>query len=71
MTEGKRKAVQAAQAAIDAHQNFLLLEDGNGKATDLWHLVWSLLDWCDAMNVDFDAVVSEVREEIRSTGPTI
>lgn len=68
-TPGLAKTVKAAQAAIDAHQDTLRLEDGNSPETGLWHLVWSLLDWCDAMNVDFDATVSEVRAEIRNAGP--
>ncbi|WP_187967902.1 hypothetical protein [Aquibium microcysteis] len=70
MPTGPTKAIQAAQAAINAHQKSLLLEDGNGPATDLRHLIHSLLDWSDAMNVDFDATVSEVREDIAIHGLT-
>jgi len=64
-----KKAVEAAQAAINAHQDRMSLGPGNGSATDLWNLVYSLLEWCDAMNVDFDATVSEVRQDMRETSP--
>jgi hypothetical protein len=61
------KAVVAAQAAVDAHQQAMALEAGNGHATDLWHLIYSLLEWCDANGVDFDTTVSEVRQDIANT----
>ena len=55
--------VAAAQAAITTHQEAAGLEAGNGPSTDLWHLLASLMEWCDAKGVDFDATVSEVRAD--------
>ena len=60
--------IEAAQAAIDAHQHTMHLENFNGKATDLWHLVWSLLDWCDHHGVNFDDIVADARDE-RAANP--
>lgn len=56
--------VQAAQAAIDTNNRKLRLELENGDSVDLYHMLRSLLDWCDARSVDFDATVSEVRADM-------
>lgn len=61
----QRRAIDA-QVAIDAHQAGAGLEEGNGNRTELWHLVYSLLHWCDEHAVDFDEVVSDVRAELRT-----
>lgn len=57
--------VAAAQAAIDAHNSAMRLEDGSGLDVDLWHLLRSLIEWADAKGVDLDAELSSAREDIR------
>ena len=63
------RAINGACAAINAHNQSMHLEEGNGHETDLWHLVYSLIEWCDAYNVDFDATVSAVRQDMKETSP--
>jgi hypothetical protein len=57
-------SVYAAQSAIDAHHFAYHLEDGHPPSTALYHLLLSLLDWCDYRGVDFDATLSEVRADV-------
>jgi len=57
-------AVKAAQAAIDAHNAAMCLEDESGPSVDLWHLLVSLVEWADANHVDLDAELSGAREHI-------
>lgn len=59
----QRRAMDA-QVAIDAHQAAGGLEEDSGNRTDLWHLVYSLLHWCDEHAIDFDEVVSDVRTDM-------
>lgn len=62
MTELNR--VDAAQAVLGAHNIARRLEDGQPPAVDLYHLLDSLLEWCDASGVDFDAELSNVRADL-------
>lgn len=59
--------IEAAQAALDGHTARMGLEDGNGPGTDLFHLLGSLLTWADAWSVDFDEILSQVREPVNVT----
>ncbi len=58
-------AVEAAVTAIDAHEAAMKLEPGTGRGVQLWHLIYSLLEWCDVNALDFDATVSEVRQDMK------
>ena len=60
-----QQQVDSAQAAIDVHSEGLALEAGSDPATDLFHLILSLLGWSDARGVDFDAAVSNARQHLR------
>jgi len=55
------QAVDAAQAAIDVNTKRLRMETGHPPAIDFFHLLVSLIEWCDAHSIDFDASVFEVR----------
>lgn len=59
------KAVDAACSAIDAHEVAMKLEPDAGREVQLWHLIYSLLEWCDVNALDFDATVSEVRQDMK------
>lgn len=59
----------AAQSIIDAHTAGRRLEEGNGPATDLYHVLDSLLTWCDFHRVDFDATLSELRSDLAEVPP--
>ncbi|AFU87889.1 hypothetical protein CcrColossus_gp019 [Caulobacter phage CcrColossus] len=60
----------AAQTIIDAHTAGRGLEDDQSRATDLYHVLDSLLTWCDFHRVDFDATLSELRADLASDKPT-
>ena len=45
-------AVAAAQAAVDTHTRSMGLEEGLGARTDVWHLLVSLVLFCDFEDVD-------------------
>lgn len=75
MLEGQEppsETVRAAQVALDAHHKAYRLEDGNGSGTALFHLLASLLEWCDAQTpcVDFDAILEEVRQHFAENDPS-
>ena len=54
------KSVEAACAAIGAHQQSLLI-DGD-PSVQLWHLFASLHEWCAVCGVDFDEELKEFKE---------
>jgi hypothetical protein len=62
----RESVVRAAQAAIDSHKAGLGVEGED--ETQLWHLIASLLEWCDAKNIDFDLQLELVREYYRTEG---
>ena len=55
----ERKAVDAIAAAIVTHENVLGLYPSSESA---WQLIASLLDYCAANDIDFDAAVKDIRE---------
>lgn len=61
-----KKSVEAAQAAVDVHNAALSLERGQPSDVDLFHLIWSLLDWCEVNQVDFDHELQAVRNDRRA-----
>lgn len=58
------KSVKAAQAALDAHEVTLGIEGGN--ECQVRHLLVSLHEFCGANQIDFDLVLSEVKEAVTS-----
>jgi hypothetical protein len=58
----------AAQKVIDLHHEIRRLEGGSGHGTELYHLLDSLLEWADLHEVDFDAILSELRADYARTG---
>ncbi|AXQ69044.1 hypothetical protein HOU02_gp165 [Caulobacter phage CcrBL9] len=60
--------IEAAQAAIDLNTAKVGLEtEDSSPGTDLFHLLGSLLTWADAWGVDFDDILSQVREPVNVT----
>lgn len=59
----------AAQTIIDAHTAGRGLEEGQSRATDLYHVLDSLLTWSDFHGVDFDATLSELRADLAEVPP--
>lgn len=60
------KAIAAAQAAIDTHSQRYCLEPSDADV-QVWHLVASLMEWCDDAQINFDEIVSQCRDEYGST----
>lgn len=58
----ERKAVDAISAAIVTHENVLGLYPSSEPETSAWQLIASLLDYCAANDIDFDATVKDIRE---------
>lgn len=54
----------AFQTAIDGHNRDLGLQTGHCPGVDLWHMIASAIEWCEAQNprVDFDLTLENVRE---------
>lgn len=59
------RSVQAAQQALNTHDTAYSLEKGASPDVQLYHLVASLLEYCDYHGVDLDATVSEVRADLQ------
>lgn len=57
-----QQAVDSAQAAIDLNMQRMRLESTDDQQTRLFHLLISLIEWCEVRRIDFDAAVSEVRQ---------
>ena len=63
------RAIEAFRGALDQHHRDMGLEDEESSpATDLWHLLVSALEWCDANGVDFDETLDEVRQNSKEFG---
>lgn len=60
-----QRAVDAAQQVLAAHNEIYGLEKSNGDKVDVWHLVASLLEFCDARGLEFDLVLEDVREAFK------
>ena len=58
----ERKAVDAISAAIVTHNNMLGLTRSSEPEINAWHILASLLDYCAAHDIDFDATVKDIRE---------
>lgn len=57
-------SVQAAEAALKAHENALGID--GGVNIQVWHLLVSLHEYCAARGVDFDTELAEVKNGIAS-----
>ncbi len=55
--------VTAVQEILDAHDEKLNLDAGSRPETQVWHLLMSLTDYCDAKGLDLDLILENVREE--------
>lgn len=55
--------VSAVQELLDAHDRTLGLEESAGGEQQLWHLLMSLLEFCDARGLEFDSILEHVRED--------
>jgi hypothetical protein len=66
-----KESIEAAKTALDAHALAYRLEDGaeTEGGTKLYHLLASLLEWCDANGEDFDAILSQVRDDFAADAP--
>jgi hypothetical protein len=62
MTTVDRVAVEGAAAAIARNNEIRGLEAGNGLSTDAFHLICSLIEFCDYHTLDFDELLGEARQ---------
>ena len=58
----ERRAVDAISAATVTHENVLGLYPSSEPETAAWHLIASILDYCAAHDIDFDATAKDIRE---------
>lgn len=66
MSQSEENSIQAAERAIDAHTQFLRLDDEGDRANiGMWHLLRSLIEYSDANHLDFDLMVEEVCADLR------
>lgn len=56
--------VTAAQAAIDAAMASARIDPDGSDSVALFHTLIALIEWSDARGVDFDAEVSNARDEL-------
>lgn len=52
----------AAQRAMKQHESDLMLDCANDPDLSVWHMIASLIEFCDEHGVDFDERLSCVRE---------
>lgn len=64
-----QEVIAAARASIEAHYHDMGFEPTSEISTKLWHLVVSLIEFCDAEKIDFDAVLGDVRQYFVETQP--
>lgn len=57
---------QATTAALDVFASAMQLESPENREETIWHLLYSLLELCDAEHIDFDATLSSVRSDMFS-----
>lgn len=55
--------IYAVRAALEAHRVTARLEDGHGPEVDVYHLLASLITFCDVEKIDLDATLEEVRRD--------
>jgi hypothetical protein len=61
--------IESAVIAIDAHTAARGLDDEGDRANiGLWHLLRSLVLYCDRERVDFMATLEDAQGDIRATG---
>lgn len=60
-----QNSVAAAEKALDAHGRSLGGIEGDAS-TQVWHLLASLHEYCVAHEVDLDAELKDVREQLSS-----
>ena len=58
----ERRAVDAISAVIEIHNNMLGLMISSEPEINAWQLIASMLDYCAANDIDFDATVKDIRE---------
>ena len=58
----ERRAVDAISAATVTHENVLGLYPSSEPEINAWQLIASMLDYCAANDIDFDATVKDIRE---------
>lgn len=61
------QATKAFRMALDAHNTDMGLANET-VTTEVWHMLRSMLEFCDAGSIDFDNLLEEAREDIRDNG---
>lgn len=56
--------IAAARAALDLTNQRLDLEQPSDPGTDLYHLLYALIEWSDSVPVDFTDILSQVRADL-------
>jgi len=51
------------QDILERHDVEMGLEPNSENSTRVWHLLYSLIEYCDHHKIDLDEVLTHVREE--------
>ena len=58
--------LEPAEAAIRTHYQTAEMEPGLPMQVQLWHLLYSLIEYCEATGIDFDAELADVRQAMEA-----
>lgn len=60
-----QNAVEAIRQALATHTTAMQLdiEEDDISEMQLWHMIWSIADFCEANKIDFDKILAEVRAD--------
>ena len=65
----KDTTLRAVRGALDAHNTILGLERNNGDDVDVWHMLVSLIRFCDDGRLDLAATLEDAADYCRSEDP--
>lgn len=57
------RVVAAVASAMDSHEQAMKLEANMEPETRVWHMIASLLEYCDEHQLNFDLILESVRED--------
>ena len=61
------KEIKAAEKAIAAHAEAMRLDlDGESESVGVFHLLASLIEYCDTYAIDMDVEIENARHFVRS-----
>jgi hypothetical protein len=59
-------SVVVMQALLEQHDLRMGLEPDSANETRVWHLLYSLIEYCDHHSLDLDLILENVRAEFNS-----